>query len=185
MEILASCYDTVNETGNFFVYQQDWANTEKPWKKSVIKDGINKINFAQILWVEPETSLEVGLQLTSDSLILVKNLVKVTLNRHGLFISISIAYFLGFIANSYLFGNSMTPGKSRLFWPSEEYKSTPTEYGPVPKPWIALSGDDDGVHYLLFPKSEDPENMEYDLQVSNQTYHSMTLINQKPNIFTF
>jgi len=109
MEILASCYDTVNETGNFFVYQQDWANTEKPWKKSVIKDG--------------------------------------------------------FIANSYLFGNSMTPGKSRLFWPSEEYKSTPTEYGPVPKPWIALSGDDDGVHYLLFPKSEDPENMEYDLQV--------------------
>ena len=68
----------------------------------------------------------------------------------------------------------MTPGKSRLFWPSEEYKSTPTEYGPVPKPWIALSGDDDGVHYLLFPKSEDPENMEYDLQVSNQTYHSRT-----------
>ena len=93
--------------------------------------------------------------------------------------------FLGFIANSYLFGNSMTPGKSRLFWPSEEYKSTPTEYGPIPKPWIALSGDDDGVHYLLFPKSEDPENMEYDLQVSNQTYHSMTLINQKQNIFTF
>merc|ERR1719400_2038675 len=71
----------------------------------------------------------------------------------------------GFTANSYLFGNSMTPGKSRLFWPSEEYKATPTEFGPVPKPWLALSGDDDGVHYILFPKSEDPTNMEYDMQV--------------------
>merc|ERR1712110_1035501 len=44
----------------------------------------------------------------------------------------------GFTANSYLFGNSMTPGKSRLFWPSEEYKATPTEFGPSPKPWIQL-----------------------------------------------
>ena len=71
----------------------------------------------------------------------------------------------GFIANSYLFGNSMTPGKSRLFWPSEEYKNTPTEYGSSPKPWIALSGDDDGIHYLLFPRSEDPADMEYELRV--------------------
>ena len=72
----------------------------------------------------------------------------------------------GFVANSYLFGSSMTPGKSRLFWPSEEYKSTPTEFGPRPKPWIALSGDDDGIHYIMFPLSEDPTNWDYDLQVS-------------------
>merc|ERR1712215_134748 len=71
----------------------------------------------------------------------------------------------GFIANPYLFGNSMAPGKTRLFWPSQEYKETPTEYGPMPKPWIALSGDDDGTHYIMLPKSEDPANMEYDLQV--------------------
>ena len=77
----------------------------------------------------------------------------------------------GFTANSYLFGNSMTPGKSRLFWPSEEYKATPTEFGPVPKPWLALSGDDDGVHYILFPKSEDPANMEYDMQVNVNTHY--------------
>ena len=33
----------------------------------------------------------------------------------------------GFKANSYLFGSSMTPGKHRIFWPSEEYKTTPTQ----------------------------------------------------------
>jgi len=75
----------------------------------------------------------------------------------------------GFIANSYLFGNSMTPGKSRLFWPSEEYKATLTDTGAVPKPWIALSGDDDGVHYVMTPKSEDPDNMEYDIEVMIDT----------------
>merc|ERR1711971_1414776 len=75
----------------------------------------------------------------------------------------------GFVANSYLFGSSMTPGKSRLFWPSEEYKSTPTEFGPQPKPWIALSGDDDGIHYIMFPLSEDPTNWDYDLQIMVDT----------------
>jgi len=71
----------------------------------------------------------------------------------------------GFVANPYLFGHSMAPGKTRLFWPSKEYKDTPTEAGGVPKPWIAMSGDDDGAHYILFPKSEDPANMEYDMQL--------------------
>ena len=98
------------KVGNLFVYEQDWANTEQPWKKGV---------------------------LATD-----------------------------FIANSYLFGSSMTPGKSRLFWPSEQYKATPTEFGDTPKPWIALSGDDDGIHYILFPRSEDPASMEYEIQVS-------------------
>ena len=75
----------------------------------------------------------------------------------------------GFIANSYLFGGSMAPGKSVLFWPSEEYKNTPTESGDMPKPWIALSGDDDGKHYVMFPKSEDRDNMEYDIHVMVDT----------------
>lgn len=65
----------------------------------------------------------------------------------------------GFIANAYLFGNSMTPGHSQEFWPSTQAK----EEGK--KPWIALSGDDDGIHYILFPKTEEKGNMEYDLRV--------------------
>merc|ERR1712142_218494 len=115
LEILASCYDTRkgNETGNLWVYEQDWENQEQPWKRSAIASG--------------------------------------------------------FVANSYLFGGSMAPGKTRLFWPSEEYKNTATEFGPMPKPYIALSGDDDGVHYVLFPKSEDPANMEYDMEVMVDT----------------
>jgi hypothetical protein len=35
----------------------------------------------------------------------------------------------------------------------------------MPKPWIALSGDDDGVHYILYPTSEDPASWEYDMKV--------------------
>ena len=108
LEIYASAYDTRkgNETGNFWMYQQQDDST---WKRTALASG--------------------------------------------------------FIANPYLFGGSMAPGKSLLFWPSEEYKNTPTTFGPQPKPWIAISGDDDGVHYIMFPKSEDPENWEYDIQV--------------------
>jgi len=115
LEILASCYDTRkgNETGNLWVYEQNWEDPEMPWKRSSLASG--------------------------------------------------------FIANPYLFGNSMAPGKTRLFWPSQEYKETLTESGAMPKPWIALSGDDDGVHYVMFPKSEDPANMEYDMQVMVDT----------------
>jgi len=115
LEILASCYDTRkgNETGNLWVYEQNWEDPEMPWKRSSLASG--------------------------------------------------------FVANPYLFGNSMAPGKTRLFWPSEEYKETLTESGAVPKPWIALSGDDDGVHYVMFPKSEDPTDMEYDMQVMVDT----------------
>ena len=36
MEILASCYDKVNEVGNFVVYEQDWNNTDNPWKKTIL-----------------------------------------------------------------------------------------------------------------------------------------------------
>jgi len=75
----------------------------------------------------------------------------------------------GFQANSYLFGSSMTPGKQRLFYPSEEYKNTPNELGNQPKPWIALSGDDDGIHYIMHPMSEDPTNWDYDLKIMVDT----------------
>merc|ERR1711934_173535 len=98
LEIYASGYDTRkgNETGNFWMYQQQDDST---WKRTALASG--------------------------------------------------------FIANPYLFGGSMAPGKRQPFWPSEEYKNPPTAFGPQPKPWIAISGDDEGVHYIMFPKSED------------------------------
>jgi hypothetical protein len=42
------------------------------------------------------------------------------------------------------------------------YANQTTEHGPM-KPWIALGGDDDGCHYILFPQSEDREDFNYDL----------------------
>ena len=33
------------------------------------------------------------------------------------------------------------------------------------KPWIALSGDDDGVHYVMHPMSDELDNWDYDLKV--------------------
>ena len=46
------------------------------------------------------------------------------------------------------------------FWPSTQAKEEGN------KPWIALSGDDDGIFYILFPKNEEIGNMEYDLRVT-------------------
>ena len=39
------------------------------------------------------------------------------------------------------------------------------ENGEKRKPWISLSGDDDGKHYVMYPKSEDKDNWEYDLHL--------------------
>eukprot|EP00095_Tigriopus_kingsejongensis_P007119 maker-scaffold303_size215788-snap-gene-1.16 protein:Tk07119 transcript:maker-scaffold303_size215788-snap-gene-1.16-mRNA-1 annotation:"hypothetical protein DAPPUDRAFT_229131" len=58
-------------------------------------------------------------------------------------------------------GNRMTPGKQRLFYPSQEYADQSTEFGPM-KPWIALSGDDDGNHYVLYPTSEARDDWTYE-----------------------
>merc|ERR1711872_757936 len=85
-----------------------------------------------------------------------------------------ISLVSGFTANSYLFGNSMTWGKQRLFYPSEQYRSTPNELGNMPKPWIALSGDDDGIHYILYPVSEELDNWEYEIQVMVDTEATTT-----------
>ena len=41
--------------------------------------------------------------------------------------------------------------------------------GSKSKPWISLSGDDDGNHYIMYPKSEDPFDWEYDLQLIIET----------------
>ena len=76
-----------------------------------------------------------------------------------------------------------------MFWPSEDYKAQATEFGPMPKPWIALSGDDDGIHYILFPKSEDPSNMEYSIEVCIvliiNKHELINLTDNFPNYYIF
>jgi len=37
------------------------------------------------------------------------------------------------------------------------------------KPWIALSGDDDGVHYVMHPMSDELDNWDYDLKIMVDT----------------
>merc|ERR1711997_625740 len=61
--------------------------------------------------------------------------------------------------------NAMSPGKFKIFYPSRDYESRKNEDGSPLKPWISLSGDDDGKHYLLFPESEDKDNWNYDLHL--------------------
>merc|ERR1711997_951461 len=63
----------------------------------------------------------------------------------------------------FIFGNTMSPGKHRTFYPSSDYETL--ENGEKRKPWISLSGDDDGKHYVMYPKSEDKDNWEYDLHL--------------------
>merc|ERR1739838_467761 len=84
LEILASGFDTRkgNETGNLWVYEQNWEDPDNLWKRSALASG--------------------------------------------------------FITNPYLFGGSMSPGKTRLFWPSQEYKE------------LQLSSDLCPSHGLLF-----------------------------------
>lgn len=50
---------------------------------------------------------------------------------------------------------------ANLFY--SDYKTL--EDGTERKPWISLSGDDDGKHYVMYPISEDKDNWEYDLQM--------------------
>merc|ERR550534_2831897 len=59
---------------------------------------------------------------------------------------------------------TMSPGKFKIFYPSLDYESQTNEDGSRLKPWISLSGDDDGKHYLLYPQSEDKEDWNYDIE---------------------
>jgi len=74
----------------------------------------------------------------------------------------------------------MSPGKSMVFYPSNEYASQTNEDGSPIKPWISLSGDDDGRHYILYPESEDKDNWTYIKEVvidsEDQTVGTMAII---------
>ena len=56
-----------------------------------------------------------------------------------------------------------------------EYGSQTTEDGRLVKPWISLSGDDDGKHYLLYPESEDTDDWKYtlDMIIDTGTYYTV------------
>lgn len=51
-----------------------------------------------------------------------------------------------------------------FFYTCRAYKNEETEFGPR-KPWISLSGDDDGKHYILTPVSESRDSFEYELHL--------------------
>ena len=40
---------------------------------------------------------------------------------------------------------------------NSDYEAQQTESGEPVKPFISLSGDDDGKHYILYPTSEDKD----------------------------
>ncbi|TRY79643.1 hypothetical protein TCAL_12605 [Tigriopus californicus] len=73
-----------------------------------------------------------------------------------------------FVATLPIVGNRMTPGKQRMFYPSQEYSEQTTEFGPM-KPWILLSGDDDGNHYVVYPASEDRDDWTYERHLIVET----------------
>ena len=45
---------------------------------------------------------------------------------------------------------------------NSDYAAQQTESGEPVKPFISLSGDDDGKHYILYPTSEDKEDWTYE-----------------------
>lgn len=68
-----------------------------------------------------------------------------------------------FHANKDFFNKkTMSPGKQRTFYPK-------TTMGPPQKPLISLSGDDDGNHYILTPKSENKDDFRYDIHTLIET----------------
>ena len=50
-----------------------------------------------------------------------------------------------------------------------DYESQTNEDGSRLKPWISLSGDDDGKHYILYPQTEDKDDWKYDIETIIET----------------
>ncbi|XP_050739302.1 uncharacterized protein LOC127009867 [Eriocheir sinensis] len=60
----------------------------------------------------------------------------------------------GFIPNPIVGGESMSPGTPKAYYPNAEFAAGVAEDGLPHKPYILLSGDDDGRMYVLFPNSD-------------------------------
>jgi hypothetical protein len=66
-----------------------------------------------------------------------------------------------------------------------DYAAQLTESGEPVKPFISLSGDDDGKHYILFPASEDKNDWTYNKELLVETGSSESLLwpGANPTIF--
>ncbi|XP_063223545.1 uncharacterized protein LOC134531678 [Bacillus rossius redtenbacheri] len=70
----------------------------------------------------------------------------------------------GFVANDLHGAAAMTPGCAKLFYKSREHERSGD------KPYLFLSGDDDGKHYILVPNSEDKHNWQYTTHLLENTF---------------
>jgi hypothetical protein len=66
----------------------------------------------------------------------------------------------------------MTPGTPKPFYPSVDYHNSFGEDGRRMKPWIMLSGDDDGKLYILVPNSEGADDFSYTKNILVDTQRS-------------
>lgn len=67
----------------------------------------------------------------------------------------------GFRPNQILGGDTMSPGTPKAYYPSAEYAAELGDDGLPHKPWLLLSGDDDGRMYVLYPNTEDRDDWVY------------------------
>ncbi|XP_045603920.1 uncharacterized protein [Procambarus clarkii] len=67
----------------------------------------------------------------------------------------------GFRPNQILVGQTMSPGTPKVYYPTAEYANDLAEDGMPHKPFILLSGDDDGRMYVLYPNTEDRDDWVY------------------------
>ena len=79
-----------------------------------------------------------------------------TISNHG-----NVAYFSS--PKTLTLDNLITAFDNLTYSYTSDYETL--ENGEKRKPWISLSGDDDGKHYVMYPKSEDKDNWEYDLHL--------------------
>jgi len=60
----------------------------------------------------------------------------------------------GFRPNQAIGGNTMSPGTPKTYYPSLAYAEDLAEDGLPHKPFLMISGDDDGRMYILWPNSD-------------------------------
>ncbi|XP_037793535.1 uncharacterized protein LOC119589014 isoform X2 [Penaeus monodon] len=71
----------------------------------------------------------------------------------------------GFLPNQVTGGQTMSPGTPKVYYPNAAYAEDVAEDGMPHKPYILLSGDDDGRFYVLYPTSEDRNDWVYEKNV--------------------
>ncbi|KAK7021375.1 hypothetical protein SK128_009731, partial [Halocaridina rubra] len=74
-----------------------------------------------------------------------------------------------FIPNQIIGGQSMSPGTPKVFYPTAAYAADIAGDGRPHKPFILLSGDDDGRMYILYPESENRTDWVYQKHVLTDT----------------